>query len=221
MKKLLFAAVMVLAVCAWAQTWSSTPGQSPDTVYTRVTVAMCPFQFSYNNGTTGSAHTAPALTFGGVSVDTLRYSLAECIDPCEVVDIQNWIENIGGVTADFNILVEDVVYGTTTNWHHHDVATTCAGLTPLISENVCGGMFDFGTSNPVAEAPTWTVLPEALGTDEIENVFAEDPASTGDNTWTAGERDQRNLHIGMIAPASASDTQQHSMRVLLIGKVSD
>ena len=218
MKKLLLAAVLVLAVCAWAQPdWESVAGQSPDTVYTKITVAMCPFRFSYNDGTTGGAHTAPVWNAVVVTADSLEYTLDGCISPCQIAHLQNWLENTGGITADFNIQVNDAI---TPDWTHHDAATSCATLVPA-TENVAGGMFAFTASTTTAETPVWTVLPEALGADELENVLAEDPALTGDDTWRDGEADQRNVHIALVAPVSATNTNNQTMRVLLIGKVSD
>ncbi len=222
MKRLLLvaAALALLAGASWAQTWTSTAEQSPDTVWVKVNVHMIGAQWTFNVGGEGSDHstTAPTLVWS-VTADTVATE-DSLVHPCDVLHEVFWIENTGGVTLDFNTYFDEGLSGPT--WSHDNSNITCATIN---AEDTVGGAYAFETSDGAVSGPSsWTVLPEDEGsTDEYENLMAEDPTEAptpDDGSWEA-EADQVEYHLEFVMPMSSSTTATQSLYVCVIGKISD
>ena len=223
MKKLLLAAILIVFVAgAWAQTWTST--STPDTAWIIFKVDMIGFMFTANWGGAGAENNDPyavgthALTTALVAESLV--TTAVDVKPCELLHGVFWLENIGGVTANFDV------------WHLHRGLDAAGSATGTWSEDAgadpdaCAGLdedeyvigfdatailsSDGSAATPLAAAMDFTRIPVGSGTCSFQNVsgvaglVAEDPASFGDGTWTI-EIDQAELHIGLRAPSSASN----------------
>ena len=211
MKKLLLAAVVLALVVggAFAQSWTSST--SPDTTYIILQADMVGLQYTINNGGVGIENGDPytSSTFSGsfsVSDDSL-YATAADMKPCELLHYVFWIENTGGVTANFDLLGIDRD-GSWTEDASAD-ADACTGLGE--DEYVIGYQYassDGAANTPGAASIDFTTVTTTAQNDDIaggSGLVAEDPGAAGsEGTW-GSEADQAELHIGWRMPSSASD----------------
>ncbi|MCD6532147.1 hypothetical protein J7K99_06870 [bacterium] len=217
MKRLLLvAAIAALAVMAWGQTWTSTADQSPDTVWIHLNVTMVGVQWTFNYGGVGGDNTYTGSFTYSVSGDTFEATGSADVHTCDVIHHVFWIENVGGMTMDFNTYLDEGLTGPT--WSHDNSNITCATIN---AEDTIGGAYTFEASDgAVSHSGSWTVLPEDLGSDEYENLVAEDPSSPGEGTW-GSESDQVEYHLELVMPISSSTTAAQDIYVCVIGKISD
>ncbi len=209
-------AIFPAEVCV-AQDWTSS--SSPDTVYIEISVRMVGASWTFSDGGTGLAHTAPALAFSHAA-DTFAAaadSATAPVYPCDKIHHIFWIENTGGITLDINTFFSEDLSGP--DWVHSDFAdTTCRGVDTLV------GSYAFKPADPTLSTipSVWTVLPEDLGaSDEYENLYAEDPTALGDGTWDAGEADIIDFHILYVVPSSSSTIMMQNFYSVVVAKISD
>ncbi len=192
-----------------------------------VAVSMVGLKYTVTLGGQGSEHspTAPALVWSLVG-DTFSAAL-DTVHPCDFLHAVFWIENTGGITLDFNIWDNEV----STDWVKNPTATNgCAALVepaPPFGENSYGSCYSFEASDGVPATPDsgfvgWVAAPVGgVGSeDEFEGLWAQDPNDTSDGVWSV-QLDQRELHIGILAPYTSSTTAPQTIDLSLTGKVTD
>ena len=227
MKKLLLAAVVLALVVggAFAQDWTSST--SPDTTYIILQADLVGLQYTINNGGVGDENGDPwtSATFSGsfsVSADSF-YAAATDMKPCELLHYVFWIENTGGVTANFDLLGVDRG-GLWTEDGSAD-ADACTGLGE--DEYVIGYVYtssDNNASTPASGSIDFTTVTTGSEIDDIaggSGLVAEDPSAAGnDGTW-ASQIDQAELHVGWRMPSSTSDaTDVNHIGIRVEGEVN-
>ncbi|GEM_PF-3040884 len=210
MKRLLLvAAIAALAAMAWGQS-SWTSSTSPDTTYIILHADLIGLQYTINSGGTGNLNGDPytSPTFSGsftVSTDTFSATASD-MKPCELLHYVFWIENTGGVTANFDLVA--VHGGGSWSEDASADADACTGLDE--DEYVIGYVYTSSDNNASTPAsPDFTTV----GSTEIDDIagssglVAEDPSAAGSDGVWASQIDQAELHIGWRMPSSTSDPE--------------
>lgn len=184
----------------------------------QIRIRMIGFGYSVNVGGTGAGRTptAPMFTWSAVA-DTLLSS-SEVVHPCDFLTPVFWIENIGGIVLDFDIWER----GMTANWSKSATATN--NCTLFTAHNFYGSSYmltpsDGDSLTPDAGSLVWTPLPTSIGaTREYLGLQGSDWFTTQDGIW-ASERDQLEIHLGLLMPFSSTVTAPQRIVTYLIARV--
>ena len=245
MRKLLLAAVLLLAVCAWAQVDYISMGEV-DTTAIKMTVHMVGAKWSLDTLAdgwgAGMDDVMPAWQYiVDADMDTHRavQADADSVEPCDDIVGAFWAENRGGVALDLEAKYKYVG----PDWSIHATAFSCAGAfgtgvndvsalnlvymdaNGIVDDNVAT---DYNANtvitnafqefdNPTFRSPSQPYAPStATGT----NLYAEDPVVTGDGTF-GDQIDQIEIYLDWIIPASSTTTADQSIIVVLRGAIMD
>ena len=243
MKKLLLAAVLLIAVCAQAQVDYISVGDI-DTTAIKMTVHMVGVKWSLDTLAdgwgAGMDDVMPAWTYivdAAMDTHVATQALADSVEPCDDIIGAFWAENLGGVAIDLEAKYKYVG----PNWTIHATAFNCAlAFTPpannitalcLIYMDANGVPDDNVTTDHSANTvvtntfqeldnPTFRSIaqPYVASTPTATNLYAEDPSATGDGTF-GDQLDQIELYLDWIMPASSTTTANQSMIVVLRGQI--
>ena len=246
MKKAIYIFLIILFGVVSAQDWVSTA--SPDTVYTNITVCMVGVRWSLDTLADGwddelDAVMPPWNFISDADLDThvAVQAAGDSVHPCDDIIGAFWLENVGGVTLDFETYYKSVG----PLWTIHPTAYDCAGAfgafpwtansTALVMNYLPsdGVPDDFAATDPDGAADVVTNAYKELNNTNFAhptelytfvtasgvNLYAEDPLSIGDGVFAA-QIDQLELYYDWIMPATSTTSGDQTVIILIRGAIA-
>jgi len=247
MKKALYiSSIMFLLGIVYAQDWTSSTTPS-DTVFIRLNVKMIGPKWSLDTLADGwddelDAVMPPWNFISDADLDTHAaiQAAGDSVHPCDDIIGAFWLENVGGITLDFETCYKSVG----PLWTIHATAYDCAGAFGALpgTLNASALVFnylaadgvpdDFAATDPDANdvvTNTYRELnntnfahptePYPYATASGVNLYAEDPFSLGDGVF-ANQTDQLELYYNWIMPATSTTSDDQTVLILIRGAVA-